>query len=76
MLRARLAHARFFYEKDSKLSIDEAVSRLDQIVFHEKLGSIGDKVRRVRTLALSIADWLGLDEETVRKIDRVGRTGI
>ena len=56
-----------------KLSIDEAVSRLDQIVFHEKLGSIGDKVRRVRTLALSIADWLGLDEETVRKIDRAAR---
>ncbi len=73
VLRARLADARFFYEEDLKLSIDEAVSRLDQIVFHEKLGSIGDKVRRVRTLALSIADWLGLDEETVRKIDRAAR---
>ena len=61
VLRARLADARFFYEEDLKLSIDEAVSRLDQIVFHEKLGSIGDKVRRVRTLAFPLrtgSDWM------------------
>ncbi|MGI6125701.1 MAG: glycine--tRNA ligase subunit beta [Planifilum sp.] len=73
VLKARLADARFFLEEDLKLPVDEAVSRLDQIVFHEKLGSVGEKVRRVRTLALAIADWLELDEETVRKIDRAAR---
>ncbi|MCK9906965.1 glycine--tRNA ligase subunit beta, partial [Frankia sp. Cpl3] len=41
VLRARLSDARFFYEEDQKLAIDHSLKRLESIVFHEELGTIG-----------------------------------
>ncbi|MFD1885404.1 glycine--tRNA ligase subunit beta [Paenibacillus wenxiniae] len=55
VLRARLSDAKFFYEEDQKLKIADAVAKLDNIVFHEEIGTLGEKVRRVR----QIADQLG-----------------
>lgn len=51
VLRARLEDARFFVEEDKKGSLESRVPRLDQVVFQAKLGSVGDKVRRVARLA-------------------------
>jgi glycyl-tRNA synthetase beta chain len=45
--RARLADARFFFEEDRKTRLDEKAKRLDAIVFHQKLGTIGEKIRRL-----------------------------
>lgn len=56
VLRARLADARFFYEEDQKLSILDALAKLKAIVYHEDLGTLADKVDRVRTLSARIAD--------------------
>ena len=42
VLRARLSDARFFYEEDLKLALDDAVRKLDQIVYQDELGSLGD----------------------------------
>lgn len=58
VLRARLADARFFYEQDSKQSLEDFLPRLDTIVFHAKLGSIGDKTRRMADLAKLLAVWV------------------
>lgn len=55
VLRARLEDARFFVEEDLKVDFRSRVPRLDGIVFQAKLGSIGDKVRRVRALAETLA---------------------
>src|SRR5690606_28708320 len=63
VLRARLSDAKFFYEEDQKLSIDAALSRLESIVFHEELGTIGDKVRRIVKLTARRAATAGLGEE-------------
>ncbi|TES56666.1 glycine--tRNA ligase subunit beta [Halalkalibacterium halodurans] len=71
VLRARLSDAAFFYGEDQKLNIDEANKRLDQIVYHEELGSIGDKVKRVKVLAASIAEKLGVTSQTLQAINRV-----
>ncbi|WP_085810571.1 glycine--tRNA ligase subunit beta [Sphingomonas sp. TZW2008] len=51
VLAARLADARFFYENDLKTSLEEQAAKLDKIVFHEKLGTVADKVDRVAKLA-------------------------
>jgi len=56
VLRARLSDAKFFYEEDQKLSIETAMSRLENVVFHEELGTIGDKVRRIRKVADQLSD--------------------
>ena len=51
VLAARLSDARFFYEQDLKVPLDEQRKKLDRIVFHEKLGTVADKAARVAKLA-------------------------
>lgn len=54
VLAARLSDARFFYETDLKVPLEEQAQKLEKIVFHEKLGTVADKVERVAKLA----EWL------------------
>ena len=54
VLAARLSDARFFWEQDLKIPLAEQAKKLEQIVFHEKLGTVADKVERVAKLA----EWL------------------
>ena len=51
VLAARLSDARFFWQQDLKVPLAEQAARLSQIVFHEKLGTVADKVERVARLA-------------------------
>ena len=51
VLAARLADARFFWEQDLKVPLEEQAAKLSGIVFHEKLGTVADKVERVAKLA-------------------------
>ena len=51
VLAARLSDARFFWEQDLKVKLQDQVKKLDQIVFHEKLGTVANKVDRVAKLA-------------------------
>jgi glycyl-tRNA synthetase beta chain len=51
VLAARLSDAKFFWEADLKVSLEDQASKLSNIVFHEKLGSVADKVERVAKLA-------------------------
>lgn len=54
VLAARLSDARFFWEQDVKVPLAEQAKKLSGIVFHEKLGTVADKVERVARLA----EWL------------------
>jgi len=72
VLRARLADARFFFEEDQKLLIETAIRKLDQIVYQEELGSLGNRVRRVGQLALSLADDLVLSDLERQNLMRAG----
>ena len=54
VLAARLSDARFFWEQDLKVPLEEQAKKLSGIVFHEKLGTVADKVERVAKLA----EWL------------------
>lgn len=63
VLAARLSDARFFWEQDLKVPLEEQSKRLGGIVFHEKLGTIADKVERI----VKLARWLA--EEGIVKAD-------
>ncbi|GGJ43060.1 glycine--tRNA ligase subunit beta [Sphingopyxis bauzanensis] len=54
VLAARLSDARFFWEQDRKIKLEDHAKKLDRITFHEKLGTVADKVERVAKLA----EWL------------------
>jgi glycyl-tRNA synthetase beta chain len=51
VLSARLADAKFFWEQDLQVDLEKQAEKLSQIVFHEKLGTVADKVERVAKLA-------------------------
>ncbi len=68
VLAARLADARFFWEQDLKVPLEEQAKKLDGIVFHEKLGTVADKVERVAKLAR----WL-VEEGVVGTLSPAGR---
>jgi glycyl-tRNA synthetase beta chain len=70
VLRARLSDAKFFYEEDKKLVIQDALSKLGNIVYHEELGTVADKVRRIRVVADRISQHLRLDSSTLEDISR------
>ncbi|CAM3116728.1 glycine--tRNA ligase subunit beta [Paenibacillus lupini] len=70
VLRARLSDAKFFYEEDQKLAINDALAKLENIVYHEELGTVADKVRRIRTTADLLAAKLGVDADTAAAASR------
>ncbi len=55
VIRARLSDAAFFYREDLTKPIEAFVAQLDTIVFQDRLGSLGDKVRRTERLAATVA---------------------
>ncbi len=58
VLRARLSDARFFWDQDRKIRLEDRVEALKQRVYHEKLGSVYDKVERIEKLAGFLAGEL------------------
>ncbi|HEY4957652.1 MAG TPA: glycine--tRNA ligase subunit beta, partial [Caldimonas sp.] len=61
VVRPRLADAKFFYDQDRKRTLESRVPGLDKVVYHGKLGSQGDRVRRVRRIAMWVAERIGAD---------------
>ena len=61
VVRARLADAKFFYETDLGAKLEDRVEKLDSIVFHEKLGTQGERVKRIMALARELAPVVGAD---------------
>jgi glycyl-tRNA synthetase beta chain len=61
VLRARLSDAKFFWDQDRKRSLDSRVQDLSEIVFHAKLGTQLERVKRVELLAGEIASVIGAD---------------
>ncbi|MEO5843527.1 MAG: glycine--tRNA ligase subunit beta [Caldimonas sp.] len=61
VVRPRLADAKFFFDQDRKRTLESRVPGLDKVVYHGKLGSQGDRVRRVRRIAAWAAERIGAD---------------
>jgi glycyl-tRNA synthetase beta chain len=72
VLRARLDDARFFWEKDLKISLDTLVDKLSTVVWLKKLGSMKARSERMSKLAAAISDEVGFDEHATRSAKRAG----
>ncbi len=59
VVRPRLADAKFFFDQDRKKTLESRVDQLAKVVYHNKLGTQGERVERVRTIAKAIAAQLG-----------------
>lgn len=70
VLRARLADAAFFYREDQTKEIADCLKKLETIVYHEEIGTLAEKVSRVRSLTNSMSDVLHVDAETKAFADR------
>lgn len=70
VLAARLADAAFFWQEDCSHPLADNLPRLEHIVFHEKLGTLDAKVRRIKTLAGHIAAKLVFNEDDRRDTER------
>jgi glycyl-tRNA synthetase beta chain len=62
VIRPRLSDAAFFWNQDRKQPLEKRMAMLDQVVFQNKLGTLGDKSRRVAKIAERIADSLGANK--------------
>ncbi len=67
VLRARFSDARHFWDLDRTRTLESRVAALDAITFHAKLGSQGERVRRMVTLAGHIAPMVGADPALARR---------
>ena len=69
VVRPRLADAKFFFDQDRKKTLASRVEGLGKVVYHNKLGTQGDRVERVRAIAKAIAQQLG-DSALVQQADQ------
>lgn len=61
VIRARLSDAKFFFETDLKTKLEDRLPKFEQIVFHEKLGTQAERIKRIGRLAAEIAPLVGAD---------------
>jgi glycyl-tRNA synthetase beta chain len=61
VVRPRLADAKFFFDQDRKKTLESRMSGLDKVVYHNKLGSQGERMERVRAIARAIGQQMGSD---------------
>ncbi len=59
VVRPRLADAQFFFDQDRRKTLESRTAALDQVVYHNKLGSQGERTQRVRAIARVIGQQLG-----------------
>ena len=70
VLVPRLEDAKFFYEEDQKLTIDQYVDRLKKVSFHDKISSMYDKMQRVAVIAQLLGKRLNLSATELADLDR------
>ena len=76
VIRARLADAKFFYETDLKTRLEDRLPNFDGIVFHEKLGTQGERIARIERLAGEIAPLVGADVEKAKRAARLAKADL
>ncbi len=72
VIRPRLADAKFFFDQDRKKTLASRVDGLGKVVYHNKLGTQGERVERVRAIAKAIAQQLG-DAQLVQHADQAAQ---
>jgi glycyl-tRNA synthetase beta chain len=76
VIRARLSDAKFFYETDLKTRLEDRLPKFENIVFHEKLGTQGERIKRIEALAAEIAPLVGADVEKTKRAARLAKADL
>ncbi|MDQ6639562.1 MAG: glycine--tRNA ligase subunit beta, partial [Pseudomonadota bacterium] len=76
VVRPRLAAAKFFFDQDRKRSLESRVPGLDKVVYQGKLGSQGDRVRRVRRIAAWVAARIDADGALAERAALLAKTDL
>ncbi len=76
VVQARLADAKFFYETDLKIRLEDRLAKLDHIVFHEKLGTQGERVKRLEGLARDIAPHAGAEPDLAARAAHLAKADL
>ncbi|WP_028346930.1 glycine--tRNA ligase subunit beta [Bradyrhizobium murdochi] len=76
VIRARLSDAKFFYETDLKTKLEDRLKKFDQIVFHEKLGTQAERIKRIERLAAEIAPLVGADVEKAKRAAHLAKADL
>lgn len=76
VIRPRLADAKFFWDQDNKSSIESWLPRLDNVVFQNKLGSIGIKSWRISEISRKLAEVTGVDINAARRAARLAKADL
>ena len=76
VIAARLSDARFFWEQDKKIALQDRLPQLEKITFHARLGTQAERVVRIEALAGEIARTIGADEAQARLAARLAKTDL
>jgi glycyl-tRNA synthetase beta chain len=76
VVQARLSDAKFFWETDLKIKLEDRLEKLDQIVFHEKLGTQGARAKRLAGLAREIAPYTDAGIALVERAARLAKADL
>ncbi|MCP3459845.1 glycine--tRNA ligase subunit beta [Bradyrhizobium sp. CCGUVB23] len=76
VIRARLSDAKFFYETDLKTKLEDRLPKFEQIVFHEKLGTQAERIKRIEMSAAEMAQLTGADPETAKRAARLAKADL
>jgi glycyl-tRNA synthetase beta chain len=76
VIRARLSDAKFFYDTDLKTRLEDRLPKFDAIVFHEKLGTQGERIKRIERLAAQLAPKVGADVGEATRAARLAKADL
>jgi glycyl-tRNA synthetase beta chain len=76
VIASRLSDAKFFWDQDRRTRLEDMLPKLDKITFHAKLGSQGERVKRIEALAGEIAKTIGADVEKAKLAARLAKADL
>ena len=76
VIAARLSDAKFFWDQDRKVKLEDQLPKLDASPIHAKLGSQGERVKRIEALAGEIAKTIGADVEKAKLAARLAKADL
>lgn len=76
VIRPRLSDAKFFYESDLKTRLEDRLPKFEQIVFHEKLGTQAERIKRIEHLATELAPLVGAGVEKAKRAAHLAKADL
>ncbi|MEE9453496.1 MAG: glycine--tRNA ligase subunit beta [Paracoccaceae bacterium] len=76
VLFARLSDAKFFWENDLRVPLSDMAAKLENVTFHNKLGTVADQVNRIAALAREIAPLVDADADMAEQAARIAKADL